>query len=127
MGQKLSKFESRPESVPFESDAETIDKSSIFTFPYQIAGSSSVSTCADGMEDVSAQTDQVVSLPAFVPHQRVPEKVLENIDRSHREMHKALRASGRGTGRFAYAAFDVLRGGNLSLSSVNSFELDRVQ
>ena len=57
----------------------------------------------------------------------MPPKVLANIDRPHREMEKGPLAGGFDTGRFAFAAFDVLHGGNLCLASVNSFKVGRVR
>lgn len=125
MGQTYSKNASRSEHVRPDSDAEAIDDTSFSKFPYELTFRPSIPVNNNENEENSSQTVSAATASP-VAFRRLPQQVLANIDFAHREMEKGLRASGLETGRFAYAAFDVLRGGNLCLASVNSFDLDRV-
>ena len=126
MGQTYSKNSSgRSEQVRPESDTEAIDEIPFSKFPYELTVPTSTLANNTEKEETSSQR---VPPPDAVPEvfKWLPQQVISNIDLMHREMEKGLRASGLETRRFAYAAFDVLRGGNLCLSSVNSFDVDKV-
>ena len=53
-------------------------------------------------------------------------RLLANRNLSHREIERDMLASGLEKVRLVYASFDVLRGGNLCVASVNPFEVDSV-
>ena len=124
MGQTLSKSARRQEEDWSESDVESFDEP-ICNFPYQLTVPKPHSSHQNMTNEVPSQTNPE-STPYLTAFGRLPPQVLSNFDRAHRDIEKNLSTSGKNIHRFAHAAFDVLRGGNLSLASVNPFELDRV-